>query len=109
MIQMSVHRVRPGHEQQLRDWFAALHGPRRAEAEVTLREEGIDHETAALVDGRDGLLLVYAMQTEDPARAKAVADSSTHAVDAHHRRVLRECLLPFDRSATDVVLDLRPG
>jgi hypothetical protein len=109
MIEMSVHRVRPDHEHELREWFAQLHGPRRAEAELTLREEGIDHETAVLVDGRDGLLLVYAMQSEDFARAKAVANSSTLEVDVDHRRVLRACLLPYDRSDADVVLDLRQG
>lgn len=109
MIDLSVHRVRPGHEQQLRDWFAALQGPRRAEAELTLREEGIDHETAVLVDGRDGLLLVYAMQSDDFGHAKRVADASTHAVDADHRAVLRACLLPFERADADVVLDVRPS
>lgn len=109
MIALSVHRVRPGQEQQLRDWFAELHGPRRAEAELTLREEGIDHETAVLVDGRDGLLLVYAMQSDDFARAKEVANSSTLPVDLDHRRVLRACLLPTDPADTDVVLDLRQG
>jgi len=38
-----------------------------------------------------------------------VADSSTHAVDADHRAVLRACLLPFERSGAEVVLDVRPS
>jgi hypothetical protein len=107
MIEFAVTRVRPGHEQQLRDWFAALSGPRRAEAEQTLREEGVDHERAALVPTSDGLLLVYALSAEEPARARDVAAASTHPVDRDHHRVMAEAVLPG--RLDEPVLDLRPA
>ncbi|WP_066583408.1 DUF6176 family protein [Cellulomonas timonensis] len=109
MIDLTIRRVRPGQEQRLRDWFAEVQGPRRAEAEATLIEEGIDHETAALIDTGDGLLLVYAMQSEDFERARKVAYASTLPIDEEHRANLRACLLPFDDADLDVVLDLQPG
>ncbi len=109
MIEMTVRRVRPGHEQQLRDWLAEVQGPRRVEAQATLVEEGIDHETAALVDTGDGLLLFYAMQSDDFERARKVATTSTHPIDVEHRAHMRDCLLPFEEADLDVVLDLFPS
>jgi Family of unknown function (DUF6176) len=105
MIYLAVDRVRPGHEQQLRDWFGQLQGPRRGEAELTLREEGIRHELAVLVDSADGLLLVYAIETDDLDRARAVADTSAHPVDADHRRILRDAVIASRLG--DTVLDLQ--
>jgi len=109
VIEMIIRRVRPGHEQQLRDWLAEAQGPRRAEAQATLVEEGIDHEKAALVDTGDGLLLVYAMQSDDFERARKVAYTSTLPIDVEHRAHMQECLLPFDEADLDVVLDLAPS
>lgn len=106
MIELVVRRVRPEEEDQLRTWFLQLQGPRRDEALRTLREEGIRHETAVLLDGRDGPLLVYAMETDDMEHARAVADTSQHPVDAEHRAVLRRALLPGEVSV-DRPLDLR--
>lgn len=106
MIELAVTRVRPGHEQQLRDWFVALSGPRHAEAVQTLREEGVDHERAALVPTSDGLLLVYALSADDPAQARAVAAASNHPVDREHDRLLAEAVLPG--RLDEPVLDLRP-
>lgn len=80
-------------------------GPRREEALRTLAEEGIRHETVRLVEGRHGLLLVYALESDDVTRARNVAERSTHAVDIDHRRVLRDALLPPE-PLDEAVLDL---
>ena len=107
MIKLTVRRVRPGFEGPLQDWFAALQGPRREEAVATLRAEGIHHELALLLPGRDHVMLVYALQSDDLERARAVADASAERVDTDHRRVLREALLPFDAADQGLALDLQ--
>lgn len=106
MIELVVRRVRPEEEEALREWFLQLRGPRRDEALGTLREEGIRHETAVLLAGPDGPLLVYAMESDDIDHARAVAGASSHEVDALHRAVLKRTLLPGDVTV-EPLLDLR--
>jgi hypothetical protein len=55
----------------------------------------------------DGMLLVYAIASQDPGHARAVAAASTREVDADHHRVLGECLMPGRVDQT--VLELRPA
>ncbi|MCM3695517.1 DUF6176 family protein [Microbacterium oleivorans] len=82
-----------------------LDGPRRAEALESLTAEGIDHETAMVIDTSEGPIIVYAMQTDDLERSRAVADESPRPVDAEHRSVMRAA---DDGPATgEIVLDLR--
>jgi hypothetical protein len=89
----------------LRDWLAQLDGPRRVEALATLAAEGVSHEAAWLIDTKDGPVLVYVMNSGDPARARRVFGQSREPVDAEHRRVLGTCLgaaVPVEQ-----LLDLR--
>lgn len=71
------------------DWLRQIDGPRRAEALESLAAEGVDHETAMIIDTSDGPIIVYAMQTDDLARSRAVTDESARSVDAEHRAVMR--------------------
>ncbi len=58
-----------------------------------------------IIDTSDGPIIVYAMETDDLSRSRAVANGSPRSVDAEHRAVMRSA----DDGAADaeIVLDLR--
>lgn len=105
MISLVIRQIEPGQRERLADWLREVDGPPRAEALATLAAEGITHENAVILDTSDGPLLVYAMESEDADRAKAVAERSEHAIDAEHREVMRSAV--GGRPPFEVVLDLR--
>jgi hypothetical protein len=105
VIRLAVREVRPEHLDLLRRWMAEIDGPRRREALATLVDEGCHHETALLIEGRDGPLLVYAMEVDDVARSVAAARDSPHPIDAEHRSVMTTAL--GADVAGEVLLDLR--
>lgn len=89
MIHLVARRIRPDQRDRVVDWLRQIDGPRRAEALESLAAEGVDHETAMIIDTSDGPIIVYAMQTDDLARSRAVTDESARSVDAEHRAVMR--------------------
>jgi hypothetical protein len=83
--QIGDEEVRPGHEDPLRKWMAQLNR-RSAEVRETFAQEGARHEQADFLKSADGLVLIYAMQAADHARASSVFRNSTLAIDEepHH-------------------------
>lgn len=105
MITLAVRRIRPDQRAALEDWQRELNGPRREEALATLAAEGVDHEKAVILDTSDGPVLIYAMESDDPERAQAIAAASDADVDRRHREVLSAA--DAGRAAITVALDLR--
>lgn len=60
-----------------------------------------------LIDTSDSPVIVYAMQTEDLERSRAVADESPRPLDSEHRAVMRAA--DDGPVAAEIVLDLRIG
>lgn len=60
-----------------------------------------------VIDTCEGPIIVYAMQTDDLERSRAVADKSPRPVDAEHRSVMRAA--DDGAAAGEIVLDLRSG
>lgn len=89
MIDLTFRRVKPEQRDRVEQWLAELNGPRRGEALETLRIEGVRHESAAIIDTSDGPILVYAMETDDIDRARAIGSASTLPVDRRHHEVMR--------------------
>jgi hypothetical protein len=87
------------------EWLRQVDGPRRGEALESLAAEGVDHEAAMIIDAGDGPIIVYAMQTDDLERSRAVTDESARPVDAEHRAVMRAA--DGGPVAAEIVLDLR--
>lgn len=106
MLRVSVRKVRPEKLSMLVDWLAEIDGPRRAEALATLVDEGCRHETALLIDGPDGPIVIYVMEVENEEDSRAAAAQSVHPVDADHKRVMSEALA--ERVPAQVLVDLRP-
>ena len=105
MITLVARRIRPDQRGRVEAWLREVDGARRAEALESLASEGIEHETAMLLDTAGGPIIVYAMQTDDVRRARAVADDSPRSIDHEHRAVMRAA----DDGPVDgeVLLDLR--
>src|SRR5205085_10211403 len=90
----------------LRAWMAEVNG-RQDEVRETFRRQGVHHEQAFLVDGKDGPLFIYAIEMEDPEKARRAFETSQLPIDREHAAVmaqviagrvpvelLYECLLP---------------
>lgn len=58
-----------------------------------------------MIDTSDGPIIVYAMQTDDLERSRAIADKSPRSVDSEHRAVMHAA--DDGPAAAEVVLDLR--
>jgi hypothetical protein len=107
VIHLVARRLRPEHRDRVTEWLREVDGPRRAEALESLAAEGVEHETAMIIDTTDGPIIVYAMQTDDLEGSHAVADASPRAIDAEHRAVMRAAA--GGQLASEVVLDLHAG
>ncbi len=91
MLRVSLRRVKPGKEAQLRAWLAEL-SARADEVRATFVDETVRHEQAFVLQTVDGPVLLYAMEAADFDRGGAAFARSEHAIDEEHRQVMRECL-----------------
>jgi Family of unknown function (DUF6176) len=90
-LEVVFHRVKRDQVERLRAWLQE--GETRAdEIRETFRQETVRHEAAYLLEGRDGPILVYAMEAEDFERAADAFRSSTLPIDLQHREVMRTVL-----------------
>ena len=108
MLRVSLRRVKPGKEVQLRTWLAEL-SSRADEVRATFVDETVRHEQALILQTVDGPVLVYAMEAADFDQASEAFARSKHAIDEEHKQVMGECLgdrldLPplFDVAAGDL-------
>jgi len=65
---------------------------RTEEVEATLRDEGMQTESAFLEHTDDGPHLVYYMEAEDIERVWDQFEDSDHDIDEAHKAVMREVL-----------------
>lgn len=91
MLEVVFARVREGKVDALKEWMEEL---KRREDEVleTFRNEGTHHERVFLLEGRDGPIVAYVMEVEDPERAREAYRASTLPIDLEHREVMDEVL-----------------
>jgi hypothetical protein len=92
MLRVVIRQVQPGRTEELRAWLAQAGGPRRQEALDTLADEGCAHEMAFLIEGKDGPVVVYAMEVEDERKVMEAFSSSRHQIDAEHKQVMEGTL-----------------
>ena len=91
MLQTWIHRIKPGYEGRLHEWFAQLHA-RANEVQESFSSSGVRAEQAFILPGVSGGLLVYVSEAGDTGHAARTFDASTLAIDTEHRRVMEECL-----------------
>ena len=106
MMRIRFRRVHPDKVDRLRAWLAEAGGPRRSEAQETLRHEGVRHEMASLLMTAEGPVVVYAVEAEDFDNVNAAFAQSSLAIDLEHRRVMDECLT--GPAESELLLDLTP-
>jgi len=90
-VVMVKQRVEQGKVDRLKAWVAEVRD-RRAEAEDTLRDEGMLTESAFLEHTDDGPYLVYYMEAEDIDRVWEQFEDSDHDIDREHEEVMSEVL-----------------
>ena len=101
------HRIklRAGSLPRVREWARTILA-RRAEALATLREEGVEIESAFLEEAPDGHYLIYYMR--GTKLLLGAAASSAHPIDEYHQEFKRdtweggselELLIDLDQSA----------
>jgi hypothetical protein len=91
MIEIAFFRVHHNQVERLRDWLGEL--ARRAdETRASFAQEGTRHERAYLLHDRDGPILVYAMELDDPERAHQAYAASTLPIDLEHKQVMRQVI-----------------
>jgi Family of unknown function (DUF6176) len=83
--------VKPDQLDRLRSWMGELMR-RRDEVRETFKQETVRQEVAYLLPGREGPILVYAVEAEDTEHAGRVARASTLPIDIEHRHVMGEVL-----------------
>lgn len=102
MLKLSFLKVRPEKVARLREWMSEL-SRRHPEVLETFRREETRHEIVALLELPEPLL-VYAIEAEDLARARAAFAESRLPLDIQHREVLQECI--EGEWPSEVLLDL---
>ena len=91
MIQTWIHRIRPGKEERLREWFIEL-ASRQEELQESFEAGGVRAEQAFLIATADGSLLVYVAEASDTAAANDAFGKSPLAIDREHRQIMDECV-----------------
>ncbi len=89
---MIKQRVQEDKVDRLREWMAEVRD-RRDEAETTLRDEGMQTESAFLERTEDGPHLVYYMEAEDIDRVWDQYENSDHDIDREHKQIVAEVLV----------------
>ena len=89
MLRITFERVRDDKIARLRAWMHEL-SQRRDEVLETFANEGIRHEQVYLMEGKDGPVLVYAMEGDDFDRAREAFQTSTLSIDLEHKQVMSE-------------------
>jgi len=93
VIKLGIRKVKPEEEHRLRDWMSQLNS-RCSEVRETFQQEGVTHEQAYLLNVSGELILVYAMEAPDHARAAAAFAQSTLPIDVEHKRIMSQVLGP---------------
>jgi len=91
VIKLGIRRVKPEEESRLREWMSQLNS-RHPEVRETFRQEGVTHEQARLINISGELILIYAMEAADHAKAAAAFAQSTLPIDVEHKRIMSQAL-----------------
>ena len=102
MLRLVFKHVKPEKEGRLRAWLAELM-ERQDEVRETFARETVRHEQGFIIDGRDGPILIYAIEAEDHEKGHEAFKASTLPIDVEHKSVMREVL--GDRLDVEAIYD----
>jgi hypothetical protein len=91
MLKVSIHTVKPGQEQKIRDWLSELM-TRKDEVRETFKQETVRKEQAYLLPIGDSTALIYIVEADDLEQASKTYKDSTLPIDAEHRSVMQQVL-----------------
>ena len=91
MLKTWIHRIKPGYEGRLHEWFEQLTA-RANEVRESYGGSGVRAEQAFILEGVTGSLLIYVAEVDDTGHAERTFDASTLSIDIEHRRMMEDCL-----------------
>jgi hypothetical protein len=91
MLQTWIHRIKPGYEGRLHEWFEQLTA-RANEVRESYGNSGVRAERAYILPGVSGSLLIYVAEVDDAGHASRAFDASSLSIDIEHRRMMEECV-----------------
>ena len=91
MLRVTFTKIRPGKEERLRAWLSEVM-ERQDEVRETFVKETVRHEQAFIVEGREGPILIYAIEAEDHEVGGRAYRASTLPIDLEHRAIMDEVL-----------------
>jgi hypothetical protein len=91
MLRTWIHRIRPGMESRLREWFDEVNA-RAGEVRESFAATGVRAEQAFVVSDESGSLLIYVSEADDHAAADRAFAASSLAIDVEHRNVMAQCI-----------------
>jgi hypothetical protein len=95
-------RVQETQVDRVRAWFGELQS-RRSEVLETFAQEGTRSESAHLLQGEEGPILVYVMEVDNPEEAARAYAESTLPIDAEHKAIMASCLA--GRAASEILFE----
>ena len=91
MLRLAFRRIKPGKKERLKAWLPELM-EHQYEVRETFVRETVRHEQAFIIEGREGPILIYAMEAEDHEKGRRAVRASTLAIDLEHKEVMAEVL-----------------
>ena len=98
-------KLKPGSAERVREWAATMNA-RKAEAEATLVNEGVDVESwfSITLNGED-YLMSY-IRAESMEEAQRIAAQSAHPIDAIHQQFKADAWVRGGGAVGTLLLDL---
>lgn len=92
-VQLARCEIKPGKEDELREWYDALEHERFEETAATLISEGTLTESAFIQTSENGPSYLYVVMETTDADEPRTADAEEQQIDADHHDVLAETLV----------------
>jgi len=103
MLKVGLVTLHRDKVEAFKAWMATL-SRRRDEVLETFAAEGTRSEFVAILNNTDPPVVVYAMETDDFAKAEDAFRHSAFPIDIEHKAVLKDCL--SGRAPHEVLFEL---
>lgn len=101
-MEITIHQIKPEERNNLKKWGKTLMTTRKAEAEGTLSEENLKHETAFLVEIEGKTYFLGIMESDGEVKQA----NSQKKINQKHQSVLRKALKEKNVATSELIYNL---